>query len=103
MNNDHIMSGSMILIFYQYGSQEYILPIKYDSQQTIELPVYEPFDLDTCYCQDYEKIEISPKNPMNVTSLIKKYAGLPYLFDHQCLSTLSSLSVSNNSSGPNAY
>lgn len=71
--------STMILIHYQYGSDQYIIPINYLSHRIINLPIYDPLDLDSCYCHDYEKIEIKSIHASSiksdVTMLVKKYAG----------------------------
>lgn len=66
----------IIKLHFEYNQQEYILPLIYDENLTINLPLYSPDDIDSCFKVEYEKIHIDDCeiDEFSMRTLLK-YAG----------------------------
>ena len=69
----HLYHQTLLYIYFVYNHNEYILPIEYDINKEIDLPIYALDDLDTCFQIEYERA--STKYNADSLQVINKFAG----------------------------
>lgn len=75
--NYQFTDKTIVFIHYVYDDDEYILPYKFKMTGVINLPFYEPNDIDTCMKTEYDTAETTHYNSTNsdIMETINKYAG----------------------------
>ena len=75
-NVDQLNDDKLIIIQYVYGSDSFYLPIKYQNDKEIKLPIYTVDDMDTCFKVQYESVSTLNVNSNEyMLNLINQFAG----------------------------